>query len=161
MGLKIDKKTADALRAAGICGYRDGREIFDPVPLELPAEFRGGETMEQKLDRIMKVSLARHAAEQGYETPEDAVNFGEDELSIEELPTKYQVMGMEVPVQMAKDEQPPAEAANEQPDPKSATATINRPEGTGQNEKQENQGGSQESIQNQTPPPDNPGEAGK
>jgi hypothetical protein len=108
--LKIDKKTADALRAAGICGYKDGREIFDPVPLEIPAEFQGAETMEERLQRIMQVSLARIAADQGFETPEESVDFGEDELDIEELPTQYQMAGMVIEVQKAIDEKPAQDA---------------------------------------------------
>lgn len=116
MGLKISKKLADELRAAGICGYDEGREIHDPVPLTIPTRLKGAETIEQKLQRILNISLARQAANQGYETPEEAVDFGEDD-DIEEMPTHYQIAGMEIPVQQMVEEQPeiPDETPSEPP----------------------------------------------
>lgn len=105
---KIDKKTAQELREIGICGYKDGLEIHDPVPLTVTGRRGSSETMEQKLSRIVNIALARQAAEQDMETIEEMLDFSSEELEIDELPTVYQIHGMEIKVQNATEEKPNA-----------------------------------------------------
>lgn len=54
---------------------KKGREIPDQTPIEVPLQFRGGESMEDRLRRIIRTEMSRHAQDNGHETWEEANDF--------------------------------------------------------------------------------------
>lgn len=52
-----------------------GREIPDPTPVTIPSGFRRPPTLQEQVQRLVRGELSRRAAEQGFETFEDADDF--------------------------------------------------------------------------------------
>lgn len=52
-----------------------GQEILDPNPIEVAAGFRRPETLQESIERIMRVSEVVAQARSGYETFEEADDF--------------------------------------------------------------------------------------
>ncbi|UDN67571.1 hypothetical protein [robinz microvirus RP_48] len=60
-----------------------GHEIPDPQPLEIPARFKRPETLAEQIRRVTKGALSLQAAEQGFETFEEAEDFEIDDDSFD------------------------------------------------------------------------------
>lgn len=56
-----------------------GREIPDPTPVEVPLRFRGQESTDERIRRIIRETISRQAAESGWESFDDANDFEVDE----------------------------------------------------------------------------------
>lgn len=63
---------------------KDGAEIPDPTPLEIPAGFKIPETAEQRIQRMVRHSMSEWAARNEAETFEEADDF---DISDDEDPT--------------------------------------------------------------------------
>lgn len=72
-----------------------GREVPDPTPIEVPFRLRGQESVDQRVARLVAASLSRHAAEQGFETEEEANDFDIDDDDATERQTEYELLGDE------------------------------------------------------------------
>lgn len=77
-----------------------GREVPDPVPMEIPAGFRRPESTTEAIQRIIRTTLSRHAADVGMETFEEAEDFDMEEDDIEPMsPHEYRAMAAEIPAE--------------------------------------------------------------
>lgn len=52
-----------------------GREILDPTPVSIPAGFKRPETMEERVQRLVRTQLSAEAAAKGEETFEESEDF--------------------------------------------------------------------------------------
>lgn len=62
---------------------RNGHEIPDPQPLEIPAGFKIPETMAEQIRRVTRMHLSELAREQGMETFEESEDFDIDDDSFD------------------------------------------------------------------------------
>jgi hypothetical protein len=58
---------------------KQGREIPDPNPIELPGGFNRPPTLQEQIKRFIRAELSRQAADDGDETFEEADDFDVDE----------------------------------------------------------------------------------
>lgn len=56
-----------------------GHEIPDPKPVAIPAGFKRPETLAEQVQRLVRTSISRQAAEQGFETFEESEDFDVDD----------------------------------------------------------------------------------
>ena len=56
-----------------------GGEVLDPRPMEIPAGFRKPESLAETVQRLTRGAIARHAAEQGFESFEESEDFDVDD----------------------------------------------------------------------------------
>lgn len=61
----------------------NGHEIPDPQPVEIPARFKRPETLAEQIRRVTQGALSLQAAEQGFETFEEAEDFDIDDDSFD------------------------------------------------------------------------------
>lgn len=55
---------------------KDGREILDPTPINIPVGYRQPETLEQKIARMVAIErLSQESAANGGETFEESLDF--------------------------------------------------------------------------------------
>lgn len=59
----------------------DGSEILDPTPIAIPFGFEQPESLEQKMQRMIRHTVSQAAAEQGFETFEESNDFDVDDDS--------------------------------------------------------------------------------
>lgn len=68
-----------------------GRELLNPLPMEIPVTPRPP-TLQQRIQRLMRVELSRQAAMQGYETFDEANDFDvEDDFDVDEPISMHEV----------------------------------------------------------------------
>lgn len=58
---------------------KDGRQVCDPTPVEVPLNVKRPPTMEEMIQRQVRVELSRAMDAQGFETFEEADDFEIDE----------------------------------------------------------------------------------
>lgn len=58
---------------------KDGAEVLDSTPVEVPLQFRTQESMDDIIKRMVSQSLSQAAQEVGYESIEDADDFDVDD----------------------------------------------------------------------------------
>lgn len=61
----------------------NGWEQLDTTPVSIPAGFKKPETMEERIERIVRYKLSRDAHEQGLETFEESEDFNVDDDSFD------------------------------------------------------------------------------
>lgn len=71
---------------------KDGREVLNPEPMYLPINERPPTLLEQ-IKRVLRTELSRNARNEGYESFEDADDFGEEDEEI--LRTPYEMSEMQ------------------------------------------------------------------
>lgn len=54
---------------------RNGAEMPDPRPMQIPVGFRRPETLAEQVQRLVRTSISRHAEMQGFETFEESEDF--------------------------------------------------------------------------------------
>lgn len=73
-----------------------GLEYLDPKPMEVPAELRRPESMDEKIRRIIRTNLSEQAAAQGRETFEEADDFEvEDSFDADGITSQYDLQDMD------------------------------------------------------------------
>lgn len=77
-------------------------EEVDPVPVELP--FARPKSMQQRVDEMVRLALERQAEREGFESPEEAMDFDVDEDP--EILSKYELSDMQ-------DEEPISDLIND------------------------------------------------
>lgn len=85
----------------------EGREVLDPRPLEIPLGFERPLTLEQQIQRLMRVEynkLAQIQSMEGVETPEEADDFDVDDDFDISTPYENEFMPSEVPSQALTDD---------------------------------------------------------
>lgn len=123
--MKVSKELFDKmkeLRTAYIGD--DGREVNNPRPMTIPAGFNRPPTLQEQIQRCMKVELSKQAMQQGYESWEEANDFDiEEDFENDPIDSQYVVHEMipEIPAQLSPDpDQNPGEVA---PRPEASPAT--------------------------------------
>ncbi|AXQ65682.1 MAG: hypothetical protein [Microviridae sp.] len=84
-----------------------GREVLDPRPLEIPIGFERPLTLEQQIQRLMRVEynkLAQIQSMEGVETPEEADDFDVDDDFDIFTPYENEFMPSELPAQALTDD---------------------------------------------------------
>lgn len=76
-----------------------GREIPDPTPVEVPAEFRRPESMDDKIRRMISGYMSQQAVAEGRESFEEANDFETDDPDDFVSPYEVQDMHEEVPIE--------------------------------------------------------------
>lgn len=72
-----------------------GREVNDPVPMEIPAGMRRPETVQEMMARLVRTTISESAARAGHETFEESFDFDVDEEGRDELPlTSHELVAM-------------------------------------------------------------------
>lgn len=114
--LKIHKEVAELVKKAKKLGLtfltEDGKhEVNDPTPVEVPLGQRmDNETTAQKVRRILKIEMERQAADQGFETEEEA-----NDLDVDDWPrdpaTNYELAENEPMVPNSEQKTPESEPA--------------------------------------------------
>ncbi|AXH73481.1 MAG: hypothetical protein [Microviridae sp.] len=85
----------------------EGREVLDPRPLEIPIGFERPLTLEQQIQRLMRVEynkLAQIQSMEGVETPEEADDFDVDDDFDISTPYENEFMPSELPAQALTDD---------------------------------------------------------
>lgn len=85
----------------------EGREVLDPRPLEIPIGFQRPLTLEQQIQRLMRVEyskLAQIQSMEGVETPEEADDFDVDDDFDISTPYENDFMPSDVPDQPLTDD---------------------------------------------------------
>lgn len=72
---------------------RQGRELPDPTPLEIPAGFARPPTLAEQIERCFRQVVSRNAAARGHETFEEANDFEVDDDDPSVANTPYTDMG--------------------------------------------------------------------
>lgn len=70
-----------------------GRELPDATPVELPVGFVRPPTLQEEIMRLIRNEMSQQAAEQGYETFEEADDFDED-VDWDDKDTQYEYVDM-------------------------------------------------------------------
>lgn len=100
----------------------EGREVLDPRPLEIPIGFERPLTLEQQIQRLMRVEynkLAQFQSMEGVETPEEADDFDVDDDFDISTPYENEFMPSEAPSQLLTDD----ERLKDTPEPVSTDST--------------------------------------
>lgn len=73
---------------------KQGREILDPTPVEMPVGMKRPESLQQMIQRLVRAQISQAAVDDGHESFEEANDFDIDED--DDLPlTVYEQMGEE------------------------------------------------------------------
>lgn len=84
-----------------------GREVLDPTPLDIPIGFERPLTLEQQIQRLMRIEYQKVAQlrdMEGYETPEEADDFDVDDDFDISTPYENEFMPDEAPTQLLTDD---------------------------------------------------------
>lgn len=101
---------------------KNGREVPDPTPVAIPLAYRGGETIEQKMQRFIRQQLSQRAAEAQHETFEEADDFDVDEDP--ELTSPYEIRDAVPEFIAERDPSPPPEPGKGKPVEEVATPPL-------------------------------------
>lgn len=82
---------------------KQGRELPDPTPIEIPAGFNRPPTLAEQIERCFRTIVSRNAAQRGHETFEEANDFEPDETDPTEQDTAYTDMGVDLGLPTAAD----------------------------------------------------------
>lgn len=127
--MKTTKETYDKLKTLKEALLDDrGRELPNPVPLSFDAGLRRPLTLQEQIQRVLKVELSRQAQVQGYETFEESMDFDVEDPFESEALSRYEVAEDEIPVMV--DEDPPSGNGQAVDDPEAPGDPIE--EGTGE-----------------------------
>jgi hypothetical protein len=75
-----------------------GREVLNPVPMEIPLGFRRPLSLQDQIKRILRQEVSLHAMSQGMETFDESDDFEVDDSGFDLEPSsKYELMEDEVP----------------------------------------------------------------
>lgn len=94
----MKKSEHDRLRTLRVSEYRNGKEIFNPEPIEAAAP--GRETLHQRVKRYLRNEFDMIAHERGVETEEEANDFDvqdQFEEMMEKSPYEVQELAEEIP----------------------------------------------------------------
>lgn len=97
-----------------VCNECLGVERGDPTPVALPLGYKHPPTIQEMIDQSIRAA-SRAAGNEGYDTLEEADDFGED-VDLHELPdnTKYTMMEDDEPFHVLKDRQTKALAVEKE-----------------------------------------------
>lgn len=98
----------------------EAREHPDPTPVELPGDWERPPTMEELIQRYVRTTLSQAAAEDGFESFEEADDFEIDEpepfsaFELQPMQEEAELLRAEAeqPAQNAPAEPPPEEESN-------------------------------------------------
>lgn len=77
----------------------DGREVLNPVPMEVPLNFRQPLSLQQQIKRILRNEFSHHAQLQGFESFEESNDFEVDDSGFDIEPSsKYELMEEDYPI---------------------------------------------------------------
>lgn len=74
---------------------KQGRELPDPTPIEVPAGFGRPLTLQEQIERCFRTIVSRNAEARGHESFEDANDFETDDPDPTEGDTRYTDMGVD------------------------------------------------------------------
>lgn len=118
MAINMTKELFEELKALESAILdEDGNELCNPVPLEVPEGFRRPPTLEEQINRVIRVRLSRVAEEQAIETFDEANDLDiVDEFEAPLTNTVFQDMVEEVPVgRVAEVKSDPAPTIKDEP----------------------------------------------
>lgn len=122
--MKISKKTFDELQALETALINDkGQELLNPMPKEIPSGLTEPDTLEKRIERLLKVHVSQQAAQQNYESLEEADDFDLEDEMVVEL-SGYELNEDEIPIAM---EETPPEGNTEpqaEPDPQNPVQPV-------------------------------------
>lgn len=76
---------------------KEGRELPDPTPMEIPAGFQRPLTLQEQIERCFRGLVSRNAEARGFESLEEATDFDvPDDQDPTDAPTRYTMMETEV-----------------------------------------------------------------
>lgn len=70
---------------------KQGRELPDPTPVDIPAGFKRPETLAEQIKRMIRTDMSSFAESQGAESFEEANDFEVDEDDAEQHPTHHEL----------------------------------------------------------------------
>lgn len=76
---------------------KEGRELPDPTPIEIPAGFKRPETLQEQIRRLVRTAISERAVDSGAESFEEANDFDMDDDDPTDQDTVYTRMAEEVP----------------------------------------------------------------
>ena len=105
----------------------DGGEIPNPTPVEVPARAYEHQTLQERIQRIMRTTISAEAAEQGNETFEESNDFDiDDSFDTKDVQSKYDLVEEEyVPPSSTPDDPIPEP---EKPEPEAPETPPEKPE---------------------------------
>lgn len=91
--MQIKRETVEKIEALrGSIINDQGKEVNDPTPLFIAGESKPLSLQEQ-IQRVLRVEVSKQAQDQGYESIEEAEDFDvEDSFDVKEPITKYEMM---------------------------------------------------------------------
>lgn len=66
--------------------WKNGRQVPDPRPVEAPTGLRAPLSLHEEIQRYVRGEMARRAAQEGYETFEEANDFGDPDDFDDDFP---------------------------------------------------------------------------
>lgn len=117
--MQITKELHDKLLNLRRAIIQDGVELHNPTPVAIPAGHQAPESLEQRIQRVLRTELSRQAGDQGHETFDEANDFDVPEEDTDPI-SQYEVNEM-------VEEQPPSPPNDPSADPADTAPGPNEP----------------------------------
>lgn len=95
--MKITKETFEKLKKLDFALLDDrGWELPNPVPLEFETGLKRPLTLQEQIQRVMRVELSKQAQNQGRETFEESQDFAVEDPFESEMLSGYEIMDADI-----------------------------------------------------------------